>query len=191
MLDQNKAKIICTGNPNKPGIANAISLFYPNATFIYTSNGYDLTTINGQEKFKSIITDYNVFINISQLKDGAQEQLLKIAHQSGMNGHVFNIGSLAEYKRWEWYDPSYTSEKRSLRDTSLDLCSEKFKTTHITVGGFKDSSNADSDRMDPVEVAKIIRYILESPINIPIVGIEKIIDKEMKEQLNGKLHTPR
>ena len=180
-------KIICTGNPNKPGIPSAVFKLFPDTTFISISTGYDLVTNAGQGKFKSIIKNYDVFINVAQLSNSSQETLLKIAHSSGMQGHVFNIGSIAEYKRWEWYDINYTNEKRKLRETSLDLCSEFFKTTHIVVGGFQDSSNSHPDRMDPIEVVKIIKYILESPINIPIIGVEKIIDKEMEENLNGKL----
>ena len=168
-------KVLCTGNPNKPGIANAVFKIFPNATFISLSNGYDLLT-----------KDYNVFINISQLSNNTQEKLLKIAHEEGMKGNVFNIGSIAEYKRWEWYDSVYTAEKRQLKETSLELCSQYFKTTHITVGGFQDSSNASLSRMDPMEIAKAIVYVLESNVNIPVIGIEKINDEEMKEQLASK-----
>jgi hypothetical protein len=182
-------KIICTGNPKKPGIPNAIANSFPGTTFISSTSGYNLVTEEGQHKFNSIIKDFNVFINVAQLTNGSQEKLLKIAHSAGMKGHVFNIGSIAEYKRWEWYDMNYTQEKRSLRETSLDLCSEFFKTTHIIVGGFRDSTSADASRMDPAEIVNIIKYILLSPINIPIVGIEKIVDTEMKEQLNVKLQT--
>jgi hypothetical protein len=180
-------KIICTGSPDKPGITNAVSKHFNNVTFISLSSGYDLTSLEGQSKFKSIIKDYNVFINVAQLENGAQEKLLKIAHEAGMQGHVFNIGSIAEYKRWEWYDSNYTAEKRSLRETSLDLCTEFFKTTHIIVGGFQDSTSDHPNRMDPTEIVSFIKYALQSPINIPIVGIEKIVDSELKENLNGKL----
>jgi|TARA_B110000908_G_C10017604_1_gene341473 hypothetical protein len=176
-------KIICTGNPVKPGIPNAVNTHFSNVKFISLSNGYDLNTEEGRQKFKSIIKDYNVFVNVAQLTNGSQEKLLKIAYETGMKGHVFNIGSIAEYKRWEWYDTNYTVEKRSLREASLELCSEFFKTTHIIVGGFQDSTSADSSRMDPSEIVNIIKYILESSINIPIVGIEKIVDAEMKEIL--------
>ena len=179
-------KILCTGNPNKIGIASAIADRFPNADFIYLSNGYDLTIDDGQYKFRSIIKNYNVFINVSQLSTGSQEKLLKIAHEEGLKGHVFNIGSIAEYKRWDWYDINYTNEKRNLRETSLDLCSEFFKTTHIIVGGFQDSSNNHPDRMNPTEVVKAIEYVLNSIVNIPIIGIEKIVDNEMVEQLSKK-----
>jgi hypothetical protein len=186
ILENNRIKLICTGNPRKIGIAQSISKKFPDATFIHLSNGYDLTTVEGQNKFRSIIKNYNVFVNVSQLSNNSQEILLRIAHQEGMQGHVFNIGSIAEYKRWEWYDKNYTDEKRSLREASLELCSEFFKTTHIIVGGFQDSSNSDPDRMDPVEIVKSIEFILESNVNIPIIGVEKINDIEMKEQLKKR-----
>lgn len=179
--------ILCTGNPKIQGIPKAIAASFPDVHFISLSGGQDLTCEDGQRYFKSIIKNYNVFMNVSQLANGAQEKLLKIACEEGMKGHVFNIGSIAEYKRWEWYDTKYTEEKRNLRETSLDLCSEFFKTTHIIIGGFQDSSNDHPDRMDPNEIVKIIKYILNAPINIPIVGIEKINDVELKEKLNGKL----
>lgn len=183
----NTYRILCTGNPNTPGIPNAIDKQFSNTTFISTSTGYDLTTIEGQDKFRNIIKNYNVFINVAQLSNGAQESLLRIAHDMDMKGHVFNIGSIAEYKKWEWYDNKYTEEKRSLRETSLDLCSEFFKTTHIVTGGFQDSTSTDPNRMDPIEIVNIIKYILNAPIHIPIVGIEKIVDVEMRENLNGKV----
>lgn len=180
-------KILCTGNPNKVGLAKSITESFPNVNCISLSSGYDLASQEGQEKFKSIIKDYDVFINISRLPNGSQETLLKIAHEAGMKGHVFNIGSIAEYERWEWYDNTYTVEKRKLRETSLALCSELFKTTHIVTGGFRDYADSNPNRMDPNDIVKLIKYILESPVNIPIVGIEKIIDKELEEHLNAKL----
>ena len=81
----------------------------------------------------------------------------------------------------EFYDTNYTKEKRTLRETSLELLSKKFKTTHIIVGGFQDYSDNDIDRMNPDEIVKLIKYVLHCPVNIPIVGIEKISDIETKE----------
>lgn len=183
----NAHRILCTGNPTKPGIPYAISKHFSNVTFISLSTGYDLNTTEGQSKFKSIIKDYNVFINVAQLLDGAQEALLKIAHDTGMKGHVFNIGSIAEYTRWEWYDANYTKEKKSLRETSLELCTEFFKTTHIVVGGFQDATSDDPSRMDPKEIVNAIQYILNSNVNIPLIGVEKINDIEMQKQLTRKV----
>ena len=175
--------ILCTGNPNKQGIPKAIAESFLNVDFISLSVGHDLTSGAGQEYFKSIIKKYNVFINVAQLANGAQEKLLRLAHEAGMQGHVFNIGSIAEYKRWEWYNADYTNEKRNLREASLELCTEFFKTTHIVTGGFQDSTSAHPDRMDPAEIVNAIKYVLNSKVNIPIIGVEKINDIEMKEQL--------
>lgn len=180
-------RVLCTGNPNYEGIAKQVVTAFPNTKCISRSVGIDLLTQEGLDYFESIIPTYDVFINISRIPNRTQEKLLRIAHTAGMKGHVFNIGSTSEYKRWEWYDADYTDEKRQLRETSLDLCTEFFKTTHIVVGGFRDYENDSNDRMDAAEIVKMIQYILESPINIPIVGIEKIIDNETQEHLNAKL----
>jgi hypothetical protein len=40
--------------------------------------------------------------------------------------------------------------------------------------------------MNPTEVVKAIEYVLNSIVNIPIIGIEKIVDNEMVEQLSKK-----
>ena len=137
--------------------------------------GVDLLTSEGLDYFRSKVKECDVFVNVSHIPNNTQERLLKIAHEE-MKGHVFNIGSIAEYTKWEWYDKAYTEEKRSLRETSLNLCSESFKTTHIVVGGFQDYDDNNPDRMNPEEIVKLIKYIINSPVNIPIVGIEKIID---------------
>jgi hypothetical protein len=186
-MDKSMFKVLCTGNPDRVGIPSSIATAFPGAMFISLSKGYNLSSEEGQEKFRKLIKDYNVFINVSNFPNRAQEQLLKITREEWDSGHVFNIGSIAEYKKWEWYDKRYTDEKRQLRETSLELCSERFKTTHIIAGGFQDYENDNPSRMDPIEIVKIIEYVLKSPINIPIVGIEKIIDKETLEHLNAKL----
>jgi NADP-dependent 3-hydroxy acid dehydrogenase YdfG len=176
-----KYKILCTGNPSRPGLPKSIQQEFSNVKFLSLSAGYNLSSLDGQIKFRNLLKDYNVFINVSNLPNGAQEQLLKITREEWDSGHVFNIGSIAEYKKWEWFNKHYTEEKRKLRETSLELCSERFKTTHIIAGGFQDYENNDPVRMDPIEIVKIIKYILDSPINIPIVGIEKIINKETEK----------
>lgn len=183
-------RVLCTGNPNNTGLAKEVLLAFPNAVCLHRSMGVDLRTQEGIDYFTSAVKNCDVFVNISRIEYGIQERLLRIAHEE-MKGHVFNIGSIAEYERWEWYDPSYTNEKRQLRETSLALCTEQFKTTHIVVGGFQDYADNSPHRMDPKEIVNVIKFVLESPVNIPIIGIEKIIDKEMEEHLNGKLHTTR
>jgi len=180
-------KIICTGNPNHYGIAQAIDAIFPNVYFVSRSSGYDLAVEAGRKKFQEVIKNYNVFINISQVVPGTQESLLTITRNSWNSGHVFNIGSTAEYTKWEWFDPEYTIEKRRLKELSIGLCSEHFKTTHMTVGGFKDETNRDQDRMDPTSIAKIIKWILESDLHIPVIGVEKILDKKVEDWLSRKV----
>ncbi len=172
----NSIRVICTGNPNNPGIANELLKEFPNTYCLHRSMGVDLVTQQGLDYFKSIINQYDVFVNVSNIPNATQEKLLKIAHQAGMKGHVFNIGSIAEYEKWSQEIPTYSAEKLQLRKTSLELCSKFFKTTHVVVGGFQDYENNSSTRMHPNEIIKIIKYIIDSPINIPIVGIEKIDD---------------
>jgi hypothetical protein len=183
--------ILCTGNPNKVGIPKAVAEAFPQAEFISLSTGTDLTSVEGQEYFKSIIKNYSIFINVAQLSNGSQEKLLRIAHEAGMQGHIFNIGSIAEYKRWEWYSTNYTNEKRSLKEASLELCTEFFKTTHIITGGFQDSTSADPNRMDPKEIINAMKYILNSTVNIPVIGIEKINDIEMQQQLKVRVENDK
>jgi hypothetical protein len=181
------SKIICTGNPNCCGIAQSISAIFPNVYFVSRSTGYDLAVDAGRKKFQEVIKHYNVFINVSQVVPGTQEALLTITRNSWDSGHVFNIGSTAEYTKWEWFDPAYTDEKRKLKELSIDLCSENFKTTHMTVGGFKDTTNSSQDRMDPAEIANVIKWILESNLHIPVIGVEKIFDKKVEAWMARKV----
>ena len=167
-------KVICTGNPKVPGIAQAISHFYPDCCFISRSSGFDLTTSESLKRFSEIVNDYNVFINNSQVVPGTQSKLLDIINKNWSAGHVFTVGSIAEYTRWEDFDPLYTREKRDLREQSLNMCNEYLKTTHLIVGGFNDLGPNTLDRMDPLKIAEAINWILQNDVHIPLLGIEKI-----------------
>jgi NADP-dependent 3-hydroxy acid dehydrogenase YdfG len=52
--------------------------------------------------------------------------------------------------------------------------SKYLKTTHITVGGLNDGKTENQHNLDPMEVANAIKWILESRVSIPIIGIEKL-----------------
>lgn len=169
----NNLQVLCTGNPNNPGLPAEIVAAFPNTICLHKSAGVDLLTEEGLDYFRQLVRKCNVFVNVSNIPNRTQEKLLRIASEE-MTGHVFNIGSIAEHSKWESYDPVYTFEKRQLREASLSLCRQQFKTTHMIVGGFQDYDDASPDRMDPAEIVKLIKYILQSPVNIPIVGIEKI-----------------
>ena len=184
-------KVVCTGNPNNLGIASSIAKVFPDVKFMSRATGYDLTTEEGLSKFRTDIVEYDVFINSSQISPGTQEVLLNITREVWIKGHVFNIGSIAEYKRWEWFDPPYTDEKRKLRETSIDLYDENFKTTHIVVGGFKDSSTRTQFKMDPINIANTIKWVLECDHDVPIIGVERASDhKHIKRNQDEVAPTP-
>jgi len=167
-------KILCTGNPNDYTVARAVKSVFPTADFASRSTGYDLRMweIKDEEFFKSRIVNYNVLINSSFISNGAQQKILTMTAAAWSKGHIFNIGSTAEYEGRHSRLSAYSIEKRALRDTSLALCTDSIKTTHITVGGLNDNKPGHEHWLDPVHVAKAIQWILDNKVNIPIIGIE-------------------
>ena len=174
-------KILCTGNPTA-GIAKSLSEIYPDIKFISRSNGYDFTTQDGIDKFKDLLPKYNVFINHSQLERDLQRQLLIYASQAWVTGHVINIGSVLEFKKWEFIEPKAAEEKRLLRDLSLELSSEHFKTTHLIVGGLQ-SCNEDPLRIHTDRVAETIKWVLENENHVPLLYVDRVSDELIKRYL--------
>lgn len=182
-------KILCTGNPDKLKLAKAIKEIFPNADFISLSNGYDLSFPNREsiEHFKNKLIECDVFINSARIQPGGQENILKIVHDTlnYKTVHVFNIGSSIEYSHSENLDLSYAKEKQSLRDLSIALNSEKFKTTHMPISGVQFDN--DPNRLDPYDIARTIKWVLEQKFQVPIIGVEKVPDerKRMWRSLRG------
>lgn len=169
--------MLCTGNPEHYTVARAIKQIFPSSDFACRSTGFDLRMwdTESEEFFRSQIINYNVLINSSFIANGAQQKILEITRDCWDKGHVFNIGSTAEYNGRDSFMPSYSIQKRSLRDLSLSLNSRNFKTTHITAGGLKDKDPQHQNWLDPIEIAKSIKWILDQPsISIPIIGIEQV-----------------
>jgi hypothetical protein len=173
-----KYRILCTGNPEDRGIARAISTIFPDADFCSRANGFDLSFPSDEieKQFRKKLKDYNVFINNAYIDYGCQERILKIVRQEWQEGHIFNIGTLEEYEKWAWKEPGYTEEKRRLRELGLEMGDEKFKTTHIIVGGFQALTPGSSHTMDPIHIAESIKWIVESPFEVPIIGIQQMTD---------------
>ena len=169
-------KILCTGNPNNKTIASGIREIFPTAEFASRSTGFDLRMWepSDEEHFCNSIMNYNVLINSAFVSNGAQQKILQLTAKCWKVGHVFNIGSTAEYEGRNSFFPLYSIEKRSLRDLSLSLNSKYFKTTHMTVGGLNDGKEENKNNLEPVEIAKAIKWILECNVNIPIIGLEKL-----------------
>jgi NAD(P)-dependent dehydrogenase (short-subunit alcohol dehydrogenase family) len=132
-------------------------------------------TPESEKHFREQIRQYNVLINSSFISNGAQQKILETVREEWTSGHVINIGSTAEYEGRNSVIPQlYCIQKRALRDLSLSMNSNKFKTTHITVGGLNDGKADHKNWLDVIEVAKIIKFVLDSNVSIPIIGIEKI-----------------
>jgi len=179
-------KIVCTGNPNEPGIARHIFNLFPNSLFLSRNSGYDLLSEEGISKFKSIIKNYNIFINHSQLPPNGQEILLDIAADEWSQGHIITIGSVLEFEKWSWIDFESAESKKKLREKSLNLLSEKLKTTYIIVGGLKRNDN-DHMRLDPSKVAEVIEFVINSKFNLPLIYIDDVSDELTEFWLEKKL----
>jgi hypothetical protein len=174
-------KILCTGNPTF-GIAQSLQKLYPDTTFVSRTNGYDLTTEEGLTKFKNLLPKFDVFINHSQLPGDLQRILLTHTRKAWTRGHVVNIGSVMEFPNWEWIEPTAAEEKRKLRDLSLNLSTEYFKTTHLIVGGLQ-SCNNDPLRIHTDRVAETIKWVLENENHIPLLYVDHVSDELVKRYL--------
>ena len=171
-------KVLCTGNPEHIGIAMEIKKLFPSSTFVSRTNGYDLSTAEGLAKLKSILKDYNVIINNAYVNKGLQTTILNMAREEWIEGHVFNIGSIDEYAKWLPANPSKYKESNDLKELGLSLTDERFKVTHVTVGGFKSSAKplGLKTTMDPVHIATAIKWIVEAPFQVPVIGVEQMND---------------
>jgi hypothetical protein len=169
-----KHRIICTGNPDKSyTLAHTVRRYFPDTKFIHKSNGYDFLTEHGLNLFQDEITNYNVFLNCSYIDIGIQESLLNITKNNWKCGHVFNIGSIAEYGDASNYaDPAYINSKISLKKTSLTFGYYDFKTTYMILGGFRNVELDSDPRMEPHRIVEIIKWILNTDeFIVPIIGV--------------------
>ena len=174
MFSDTKMQILCTGNPNIRTIANAVRKVFPHADFIHRSNGFDLQTEEGLQKFRDRIQHYDVFINASVIANGVQTTLLKIVREEWESGYVINIGTTMEFDFFHHIDPERAKSKLELRNTSLNMYDDKFRTTHLIVGGHKDRSPSGNNKMDPIHIADTIKWVLDSSkyFHVPIIGLE-------------------
>ena len=183
--------ILCTGNPTHITIASAIQRKFPQAEFASRATGYDLRFWDpgSEDYFREKIKNYNIFINSSFICNGGQLALLEATWQewgnNGIQGHIINIGSSAEYLGV--LDPKvdqhvygiYSIQKRALRDRSLQLDNKKnIKTSHIIAGGLNDGRPENASGLDLDVVANTIAWILENPADIPLLSIQ---NKKIKQ----------
>ena len=174
--------MLCTGNPNHPTVASAVRKKFPQAEFASRATGYDLRFWDpgSEDFFKENIKNYNVFINSSFICGGGQLALLETTWQvwseNNIRGHIINIGSSSEFLGVT--DPMvndhvygiYSIQKRALRDRSLQLNNKNgIRTCHLILGGLNDGKPEHSNWLDLETVADIIRWVLENPVDIPLL----------------------
>jgi hypothetical protein len=172
-------KILCTGNPAHATVASGIKKQFPTAQFASRATGYDLRfwDAGSESHFREQIINYNVFVNSSFICGGGQLALLEAAHQEWaahkIRGHIVNIGSTAEWLGIDSKYPTYSIQKRSLRDRSLQLnCKEGIYTTHLIVGGINDQKPGHETWLNSDHIATTIDWVLSNPCNIPLLQIE-------------------
>lgn len=171
-------KVLCTGNPEHIGIAMEIKKLFPDATFVSRTNGFDLSTDAGLAKLRTVIKEHNVIVNNAYVSEGTQARILTTAKEEWTTGHVFNIGSIDEYTKWLPANPRKYKESNELKELGLSYTDENFKVTHLTVGGFKSSAKplGLKTTMDPVHIATAIKWIMEAPFQVPVIGVEQMTD---------------
>ena len=172
-------KILCTGNPEHRGLAQELQKIFSNIDFISRTNGYDLrfTNVESENLFREKLKNYNVLINYAYCDTvGAQCKILEIAREVWDTGYVINIGSHAEYPKFNHADPIYAKDKLNLRNLSIELGDQFFKTTHIVAGAFltKQVYYYDDDIMHPSKVANVVKYVLDADFQIPIISVEEM-----------------
>lgn len=171
--------ILCTGNPRDNTIASALSKKFSVIDFACRTNGYDLRFWEPETEvfFREKIKNYTIFINSSFICNWAQIRLLEITYEewsaAKIKGHIINIGSTAEWLGINSPYGSYSIQKRALRDRSLQLDNKLIKTTHITVGGLNDGKPGHENWLDLNHVADAIQWVIQQPIRIPLLAIQK------------------
>ena len=170
-----KRKVLCTGNPNKPyTIASAVQKIFPETTFIYKSNGYDLLNIK-DEQYNDLIklfSSHNTFINASYIGPYVQNKLLSLCNNSCKICDVFNIGSTHEYDGLG--SNEYTNSKKNLQELSLKYKSYRFKTCHIIVGKIqKQLDNGNNQDICVSEICDIIQWVINQRFDVPLISLDQ------------------
>jgi len=170
-------KILITGNPTY-GLASELFKLYPDATFVSRSNGYDLTSKDGQVKLEEIITKYDIFINSSALWKFNQTLILECAYKKCLElNHsirIICIGSTTDRvkKATSWI---YNAEKKALRDyvnslSLLGVWQGGPKVSLVSLGSLSNVQAKHPDRicLDISRAAKYVKWVIDQPLDISI-----------------------
>lgn len=169
--------ILITGNPQQ-GLAKSLSKLYPDAVFASRSNGYDLTSDNGRNKFLELVEKADIIINNSALFRFNQTVLLDMIYKKCLelrkSSRIICIGSTTDRssKGTQWL---YNAEKKALRDycNSLGMIGVWEggpKVTLISLGSLSNVQNKHPTRtcLDIDIAASYIKWIIDQPNNISI-----------------------
>lgn len=181
-------KILTTGNPNY-GLASAIN----RTSYASRSNGYDLSTDEGMDKFCHVATHYDVIIlncytekmnNYSQVR--LLHKLYMLFEATKQNVHIISIGSISDHinKEQPWLKYiSYGSEKLALKQLcetinhNRDSVTPNIKCTYISLGHMHtplvDSYHPDEVKLDTKYVAEVIDWIINAPECIESITLTK------------------
>ena len=165
-------KVVCTGNPDKPfTLASGFKKLFPNATFIHSTAGWDLTDKSqvAQEKLKDLFAHHNTFINASYIGPYIQSYLLDVCNQSVKHCDVFNIGSTHEYDNFGTLE--YKQSKLDLRNKSLELNTYRFQTHHIILGDI--DNGLIQNYLEITTICQMIPWILDQKFKIPLIAINQ------------------
>jgi hypothetical protein len=184
-------KILTTGNP-KYGLASAISTVL-GGNFASRSNGYDLSTDDGMDKFcqDAIIYD-TVIINCytEKMNNYSQVRLLHklyIELQSVNKAqHIVCIGSISDHinKEQPWLKYiSYGAEKVALKQLCQTInhnrneITPSIRCTYVSLGHmhtpYVDKLHPTEKKLDTITVANTIKYIVEFPECIEEITLTK------------------
>lgn len=167
-------KIFCTGNPQKRSIAYSLDCDHASL-----SSGWDFFNTDSLEKFRSLIINYDVFVNSSYIGPDVQLNLLNLVidvwQEHNIKGHIINIGTTLENNP---DDSQYCQDKLKLRKRSLDLSDETgitgIKTTYIVLGGINDGKLENHDKVNTEDISSTIHWILEQDYRIPMIQLDGI-----------------
>lgn len=184
-------KVITTGNPNY-GLAAGISKII-GGSFASRSNGYDLETDNGMDKFCQTAIDYNVIIvncYTEKMNNYSQARLLHKLyikfHELNLKKHIICIGSISDHinKEQPWLKYiSYGSEKLALQrlcetiNHNKENVSPLIKCTYISLGHMHtplvDRYHPNEIKLNTDYVAEIIDWIIKAPECIESITLTK------------------
>jgi hypothetical protein len=181
-------KILTTGNPNY-GLASSIK----NTDYASRSNGYDLSTDEGMEKFCNTALQYDVVIlncytekmnNYSQAR--LLHQLYELFEANKMPVHFICIGSISDHinKEQTWLKYiSYGAEKLALQrlcetiNHNRENITPNIKCTYMSLGHMHtplvDRYHPDEVKLNTEYVAQVIDWIVMAPECIESITLTK------------------